>query len=288
MSFWSGIGQSFLGGASQSAGTSFGNLALYGEPLLGDYWQDVALDFEQDSRQRSYSDMLNYQEKSLEQQYQKQMMYDMNSALNMPSWKVQGLRKANLNPILAVTNGTIGGGNSFHGSVGGTSQGSSIPQASGNGSSIAQNRLMDRQRELIQTQEDNVKSSSELNRANAQSNLMTAKAQTENAETAKWMMYDAKAMHDAGITAFVAKPFGLGTKEVQVHTIRINKVTGDCYDLQGNKVKVVNGVPKSTTSAKKTEEARQYYQQNNYYYSNGKSDGSKYHINPNDYRGIND
>lgn len=62
------------------------------------------------------------------------------------------------------------------------------------------------------------------------------------AETQAWSIVDAK---DVGRTGFDVLGFGTGGKWETVQTIRINKVTGECYTLDGRRVKVKDqSVPK--------------------------------------------
>lgn len=64
-----------------------------------------------------------------------------------------------------------------------------------------------------------------------------ADAQMMNAQTNAWQVYDAKEMGRAG---FDVLGWGLGGKAERVQTIRVNKVTGECYTLDGKRVKVVD------------------------------------------------
>lgn len=64
-----------------------------------------------------------------------------------------------------------------------------------------------------------------------------ADAQMMNAQTNAWQVYDAKEMGRAG---FDVLGWGLGGKSERVQTIRVNKVTGECYTLDGKRVKVLD------------------------------------------------
>ena len=64
-----------------------------------------------------------------------------------------------------------------------------------------------------------------------------ADAQMMNAQTNAWQVYDAKEMGRAG---FDVLGWGLGGKSERVQTIRVNKVTGECYTLDGKRVKVID------------------------------------------------
>lgn len=62
-----------------------------------------------------------------------------------------------------------------------------------------------------------------------------AETQRIAAETQAWSIVDAK---DVGRSGFEVLGFGTGAKWETVQTIRINKVTGECYTLDGRRVKV--------------------------------------------------
>ena len=55
------------------------------------------------------------------------------------------------------------------------------------------------------------------------------------AETQAWQIVDAKDLGQAGFEVF---GFGASGKAETVRTLRINKVTGECYTLDGKRVKV--------------------------------------------------
>lgn len=60
------------------------------------------------------------------------------------------------------------------------------------------------------------------------------------AETQAWQIVDAK---ETGRAGFEVLGFGTGGKIETVQTIRINKVTGECFTLDGKRVKVKDVVP---------------------------------------------
>ena len=60
------------------------------------------------------------------------------------------------------------------------------------------------------------------------------------AETQAWQIIDAK---ETGRAGFEVLGFGTGGKIETVRTLRINKVTGECYTLDGKRVKVQDVVP---------------------------------------------
>ena len=60
------------------------------------------------------------------------------------------------------------------------------------------------------------------------------------AETQAWQIIDAK---ETGRAGFEVLGFGTGGKIETVRTLRINKVTGECYTLDGKRVKVQDVIP---------------------------------------------
>ncbi len=62
------------------------------------------------------------------------------------------------------------------------------------------------------------------------------------AETQAWSIVDAKEIGRAG---FEVLGFGSGGKVETVRTLRINKVTGECYTLDGRRVKVKDDIPEA-------------------------------------------
>ena len=65
------------------------------------------------------------------------------------------------------------------------------------------------------------------------------------AETQAWQIVDAK---ETGRAGFEVLGFGTGGKIETVQTLRINKVTGECYTLDGKRVKVKDVVPDGEVS----------------------------------------
>lgn len=61
------------------------------------------------------------------------------------------------------------------------------------------------------------------------------------AETQAWTIVDAK---DVGRAGFEVLGWGTGGKLETVRTIRINKVTGECYTLDGRRVKLKDEAPR--------------------------------------------
>lgn len=118
--------------------------------------------------------------------------------------EVNDLRAAGLNPILSAMNGT--------GSASPTPQAANVQPVDGAASALSSYVQMMNQSKMAQAAET-------------------------NAETNAWSIYDAKDMGRAG---FDVMGFGVGGKSERVQTIRVNKVTGECYTLDGRRVKVID------------------------------------------------
>lgn len=116
--------------------------------------------------------------------------------------EVADLRAAGLNPILSMT-----GGN-----------GAESPAAV-----------------TVQPQDNTKNMMSAKDVIALENQTVAAQAQKTAAETQAWQIYDAKDMGRAG---FDVLGFGAGGKMERVQTIRVNKVTGECFTLDGKKVKV--------------------------------------------------
>lgn len=63
-----------------------------------------------------------------------------------------------------------------------------------------------------------------------------------NAQTNAWQLYDAK---ESGVAGFKVLGFGGGGEVRTVRSVRINKVTGECYTLDGQRVKMLGETKKS-------------------------------------------
>ena len=141
--------------------------------------------------------------------------YQEKLAKNQPSWNVIGLEQAGLNPILA-THGTHSGGLNVTTPVGGDSKiGQSALEGAGAAAGIA-----------------NVLADTKKKDADAKATMMQAKAADRQAKAAEWQIWDNKSMMEAGINAWVQ----IGGKDHRVTSMRVNKVTGEAYTLDGQQI----------------------------------------------------
>ena len=118
--------------------------------------------------------------------------------------EVNDLKAAGLNPILSAMSGS--------GSASPSPQAANVQPVDGAASALSSYVQMMNQSKMAQAAET-------------------------NAETNAWQIYDAKDMGRAG---FDVMGWGIGGKSERVQTIRVNKVTGECYTLDGRRVKVLD------------------------------------------------
>lgn len=141
--------------------------------------------------------------------------YQERLAKNQPSWNVAGLEKAGLNPILA-TNAPHSGGLNVASPVGGDSKlGASALEGAGAAANIA-NVLADKKKKDAEA--DAIKTQ--------------AKAAERTSKAAEWQIWDNKALREGGVKAWI----DIGGKMHEVNTIRINKVTGQAFTIDGQKI----------------------------------------------------
>lgn len=185
-----------------------------------------------------------------------QFQYDLSHqyALNAPSWNVEGLRNAGLNPILATGNPSAVNMPSMQ-PVAPDYQFSPSNSAGGfDNSAFQAAKLAFRQA-----------------RANVDLTESQSEATRQNARTNQWQIFDAKSIGAAGFNVqFLGgkKGFGLGADGQYkiIHTLRVNKVTGEAYDaLSGEKVRVIGELPANSGKTAGENATRNYYQYNNYY-----------------------
>lgn len=166
-----------------------------------------------------------YSKKAADLNYQ----YQEKLANNQPSWQVAGLEKAGLNPILA-THGSYSGGLNVTSPVGGDSKiGQAALEGAGAAAGIA-NMLADKRKKD----------------AEAKAVKMQAEAAQRTSKAAEWMVVDNKQLTECGAQAWIS----LGGKNQRVYTARVNKVTGEAYDLEGHKIHFTHtDVPSSAKQA---------------------------------------
>lgn len=141
--------------------------------------------------------------------------YQERLAKNQPSWNVAGLEKAGLNPILA-TNAPHSGGLNVASPVGGDSKlGASMLEGAGTAASIA-NVLADKKKKDAEA--DAIKTQ--------------AKAAERTSKAAEWQIWDNKALREGGVKAWI----NVGGKMHEVNSVRINKVTGQAFTLDGQRI----------------------------------------------------
>lgn len=183
---------------------------------------------------------------NLREQLKLQYQYANAYSVNSPSWRVEGLRKAGLNPILAA-------GNSSPILPSVSPVQTSIPTLPSNSHGGFDNSAF----QLAKLAKKQAKANLDLTNSQAE-------ATRRNAVANEWQMYDAKSVGAAGFSVQVlGKGFGGGADKKVIHTLRVNKVTGEAYDaLSGQRVRVIGEVP--LNSAKQAS-GNNYYQYNNYY-----------------------
>ncbi len=154
-----------------------------------------------------------YSKKAAERNYK----YSEKFAKNTPSWNVAGLEKAGLNPMLAAgANATSGAGSVGVGAPsGGNFDVNTALEGAATGASIA-NTLADK------------------NKKDAEAKAITkqADAAERTSKANEWQIWDNKNMKEGGVKAWV----DVGGKLNQVNSIRINKVTGKAFTLDGQPI----------------------------------------------------
>lgn len=181
-------------------------------------------------------------------QYQYNLSHDY--ALNAPSWNVEGLRNAGLNPILAT-------GNPSAVNMPGMQPVSPDFQFNPSNSSGGFDNSAFQIQKLATRQA----------RANVDLTKSQAAATRQNALTNQWQMFDAKSIGAAGFNVqFLGKGFGSTGDYKVIHTLRVNKVTGEAYDaLSGHKVRVIGELPGNSAKQASDNATNNYFQYNNYY-----------------------
>ena len=203
---------SFLGAAAGVLGAVGGAAAGAGGNLLGTF---------ANSAMGWY-----YSKKAAKLNYE----YQEKLAKNQPSWNVAGLERAGLNPMLA-THGTSSGGLNVSAPVGGDSKlGASMLEGAGTAAGIA-NVLADKKKK----------------EAEAAAIKKQAEAADRTSKANEWQIWDNKMMKEGGVKAWI----DVGGKLQNVNTIRINKVTGEAYSIDGHKISKMSytDIPSSAKQA---------------------------------------
>lgn len=187
--------------------------------------------------------------------------YDLSHqyAVNAPSWNVEGLRNAGLNPILATGNPSavnmpsmqpVSPDYQFHPS---------------NSSGGFDNTAFQIQKLATKQARANI----DLTKSQAQAVKQNAESSKENAESSKWVVYDAKHIGASHFMVRFLGKIGEGgySGEVKmINTIRLNKVTGEVYDaMSGKRVEVLEEV---NGNSAKSSSSPVNYNQYNYNYNN--------------------
>lgn len=184
-----------------------------------------------------------------------QIQYDFSRqySLNSPSWNVEGLRNAGLNPILATGNPSAVNMPSMQPVAPGYQFSPSNSPGGFDNSAFQAQKLAFRQA-----------------RANVDLTESQSDATRQNALTNQWQMFDAKSVGAAGFNVQILGKgsFGANGDYKVIHTLRINKVTGEAYDaLSGQRVRVIDEVPVNSGKQVSADSAKTYNQYN-YNYNN--------------------
>lgn len=232
MGFWSGLG---------SALGNFGSSLSLHDATLG--WSDYS------ARQSATKDALR---KSMNASREMSRW----EAENMPTFTVTGLRNAGLNPILAA------------GDVSSPMQLSAQhPPSQGNSQPFQ--GLVKKESQIADATLDQINASTAKINAEKQAVIDNAETNRINSNTNQWQLFDAKAIGAGGFNVqFLGKGTGASSESRVIHTLRVNKVTGEAYDaLTGQKVRVIGEV--SDGSAKQSAgNVPSTYNQYNYNYNN--------------------
>lgn len=180
-------------------------------------------------------------------------------ALTMPSLQVQGLKSAGLNPILAA-------GNNFGSSAGSMSV--NMPSGDG-GSSRPFEGIAKKEAQIANATLDNIDASTAKAKVEAKAISDNAATNRINAESNQWLVVDAKNIGAASFQVQIL-PFGkgltVGGEKRSIHSLRINKVTGETYDaLTGQRVKVLGESADNSAKAGAIPTTTNNFQVNHYW-----------------------
>lgn len=163
--------------------------------------------------------------------------YAQKYAENTPSWLRAGYENAGYNPILVATQGLGGLGSMTPSGSAFSGQTVGMPGNSTNGfdmQSFAASKMSFQQ---LKAQIEQLKSSAKNQRDQGE-------AAKINAETNQWTIYDAKHEGHAGFKVAFLGVKGKGEGSIGLVTsVRINKVTGEVYDVySGKRVRILEEV----------------------------------------------
>ena len=167
--------------------------------------------------------------------------YSRRYAENTPSWLRAGYENAGFNPILVATQGLGGLGSTNPSGAAFSVQSVGMPGNSDYGfnmQNFAASKMAIQQLKAII---DQTKSSAKNQRDQGE-------AAKINAETNQWTIYDARHEGHAGFKVAFLGVKGQGRGEIGLVTsVRINKVTGEVYDVySGKRVRILEEVGGST------------------------------------------
>lgn len=152
-----------------------------------------------------------------------------------PSARVEGLRAAGLNPILAAGNLGSGGVD--------VNSNLQLQNNQASGGSMDDWLAIRYGKKQRQAEIDLLKSQERRQDADAKASLKQADAAEQNAESNKWRVVTSTELAEAGITAFVKLDGHLKMSKL----VRINKVTGECFDaLTGREITDMEQVNESS------------------------------------------
>lgn len=176
--------------------------------------------------------------------------YAQKYALNSPSWLRAGYENAGFNPILVATQGLGGLGSMSPSGSGFSGLTSGMPS---NSSNEFDNEKFVASKLALKQAKANIYATE----SSADNQKNQGEAAKINAETNQWQIYDARHEGYAGYrVAFLGVKNAAGAKgEIGLVTsVRINKVTGEVYDVySGKRVRILEEV--GSSSAKPPEDS---------------------------------
>ncbi len=174
--------------------------------------------------------------------------YAKRYAENTPSWLRAGYENAGFNPILVATQGLGGLGSTHPSGSAFSGQTVGMPGNSEHGFDMQGFAASKMALDQLKAQIDQIRSSAKNQRDQGE-------AAKINAETNQWTIYDARHEGHAGFKVAFLGVKGQGKGDIGLVTsVRINKVTGEVYDVySGKRVRILEEVGGS--SAKPPEDS---------------------------------